>query len=105
MKQFFHPATADITLPNILYTLGDAARLRIVRNLYAAKKPLNCTQSIAGIESLPVATRSHCFRLLRESGLIISEKKGRDCYNSLRLKELEKKFPKVLTTILKNSAD
>lgn len=103
MKTFVHPATKDITLHGILHALGDPARLHIVKNIYAAKDCLNCVQSIVGIEHLPVATRSHCFRMLREAGLIRSEKKGRDCYNTLRLAEIEKKFPKLLATILKNT--
>lgn len=103
MKTFVHPATKDITLQGILHALADPARLHIVKNIYAAKDRLNCVQAIAGIEHLPVATRSHCFRMLREAGIVRSEKKGRDCYNSLRLVEIEKKFPKLLGTILKNS--
>ena len=100
MKHKVHLATKDITLPGLLYGLGDPARLRIVQNLYHAREPLTCIQSCEGIDHLPVATRSHCFQVLRASGLIRSEKKGRECFNTLRLDEIQKKFPGVLSPIL-----
>ena len=100
MKHTFHLAVKDITLPGLLYGLGDPARLRIAQNLYNAGKPLICMEAVEGIENLPVSTRSHCFQVLRSSGLIRSEKKGRECFNSLRVEEIEKKFPGVLSSIL-----
>lgn len=101
MKKFVHLPVEEMTLTSLLYGLGNPARLQIVRNLYAATKPLTCVQSIVGIEDLPVATRSHCFRVLRESGLITSQKKGRECYNALRLEEINQRFPRMLASILK----
>lgn len=103
MKRFVHLPADEISLPGILYALGNPARLQIACNLYASRTPLTCVQSIVGIEDLPVATRSNCFRVLRECGIIRSEKKGRECYNSLRLAEVEKLFPKVMATILRNA--
>ena len=101
MKPLVHPSIEDVTLPGLFYALGDPARLSIVKSLYQAKTHLTCQQAVDGIENLPVSTRSHCFRILREAGVIRTEKQGRECYNSLRLDELNNKFPNVLQTILK----
>jgi predicted transcriptional regulator len=100
MKIFVHPSIDDIKLTNLLYALGDKSRLQIVQNLYRSKNPLTCTEAIEGIRNLPISTRSHCFDVLRQSGVIRSEKKGRECYSEIRLKELNKKFPKLLANII-----
>jgi DNA-binding transcriptional ArsR family regulator len=101
VKPVTHPALDEIALTGIFYALGDPVRLRIVQNLYAAKRPLTCIEAAAGIDGLPISSRSHCFGILRETGLIRSERKGRECYNTLRLEELEKKFPNLLPTTMK----
>jgi DNA-binding transcriptional ArsR family regulator len=101
MKSLVHPPLGDITLHGVLHALGDPTRLEIVRNLYSAAGPLTCTEAVRGIDHLAVSTRSHCFRILREGGVIRSESKGRECYNTLRMEELERKFPKLLRTVLK----
>lgn len=103
MKPFSHPDMNEIENINIFYALGDAARLHIIKNLYQAKQPLTCIQAAEGIDNLPISTRSHCFRVLRETGLIRSEKKGRECYNTLRLEELDKKFPGLMKATISKS--
>ena len=100
MEPHAHIAYEDISLPGLLRGLGDVTRLRIVRNLYAAGRPLTCQEAVAGIENLPAATRSHCFRVLRDTGLIYSDKQGRECFNRLRWDELEQKFPGLLESVL-----
>lgn len=95
-----HPSFSEVEMPDILYALGDSVRLEIARRLYNAKEPLTCLQAVAGIPNLPVSSRSHCFQMLRKGGIILSEVDGRECYNSIRLKEMEEKFPGVLAIIL-----
>lgn len=99
MKPMLHPALEDVTLTGIFHALGDPVRLKIARNLFEARTPLTCLEAVEGIEDLPASTRSHCFSVLRQAGLIRSQKEGRACYNSLRREELEKKFPKLLRNI------
>ncbi|MDG1287983.1 MAG: hypothetical protein P8P30_10565 [Rickettsiales bacterium] len=101
MKILAHPPLKEITLSNILYALGDESRLHIVKNLLEAKEPLTCTQGVSGIKKLPISTRSHCFQVLRQAGVIRSEKKGRECYSEVRVNELEKKFPSLIQTIVR----
>lgn len=92
-----HPS---INLADILYALGDATRLQIARNLYAAQQPLTCTEAVQSIDDLAVSTRSHCFKVLRERGVIVSEMKGRECFNSLRQTEIERRYPGLLRAVL-----
>lgn len=103
MKPLPHPNVNDVGTTNIFYALGDESRLHIVKNLYQAAEPLTCIQAVEGIENLPISTRSNCFRVLRESGLIRSEKQGRECYNSLRLDELNKRFPGLMEAVIKQA--
>ena len=101
-----HPSMDDVTLEALFYALGNKTRLQIVANLYQAyqndRKPLNCTLSVKNIEPLAPSTTSHHFRILREGGLVCSERIGKDCNNSLRLDELNKKFPGLLLSVLEH---
>jgi DNA-binding transcriptional ArsR family regulator len=96
-----HPPLDDITLESLFYALGDKTRLRILSNIYAGgENPIICAEATAGIANLSQSTSSHHFRILRESGLVHSERKGKECYNTLRLSELETKFPSLMKTVL-----
>lgn len=96
-----HPSIDDITLAAIFHALGDRNRLRIVANLYReAGQPLICTEAVKGIDNLAPSTTSNHFRILRECGLVRSVREGRDCYNTLRLEELNGKFPGLFAAVL-----
>lgn len=100
MKEKQHPPLSKIEMSDILRALGDSTRLHIARTLYGADQPLTCQQAVSDIKNLPVSSRSHCFHVLREGGVILSEIQGRECLNTIRSDELEKKFPGLLKTIL-----
>ncbi len=97
-----HPPINNISLASILHALGDTNRLTIAKAIYNSNSPLTCTQAVKGMTNLAVSTRSHCFKILREGGVIHSDKHGRDCLNTIRLDEIEQKFPGVLSTLLSN---
>lgn len=102
MRPDIHPPIDDITLETLMYALGDRTRLCIIGNLDRAKgKPLFCAEATAGITDLSPSTRSYHFRILREGGLITSERNGKECHNTLRLSELDKKFPGLMKIILR----
>jgi DNA-binding transcriptional ArsR family regulator len=103
MKPIIMPSIEDVTLPGILYALGDPTRLQIALNLFNSHNALTCMAAVAGIDDLAVSSRSHHFGILRQTGIIHSEKKGRETYNSLRIQELEAKFPHVVMSILKSA--
>jgi len=94
------PQASSITLENVLYALADPVRLQIARALWQADAPLTCTQSVKNIQDLAISTRSHCFKILREKGVITSETKGRECYNSLRTNDINQLQPGLLAAIL-----
>ena len=100
-RPFVHPAIEDVSLEGVLYALADPHRLAIVRRLAGCGGTMNC--STAAPCDLPKSTLSHHFKLLREAGLIRSEKQGTQVINIVRIDELEQRFPGLLHTILKSS--
>lgn len=83
----------------MLYALADPVRLEIVRRLAAGTCSLNCTA--AAPANLPKSTQSHHFQILREAGLVRSERRGTEVVNTLRCEEIEQRFPGVMSAILK----
>ncbi|GAB4021244.1 ArsR/SmtB family transcription factor [Spirosoma koreense] len=98
MKQYQHPTTDQITLPGVLHALSDPVRLNYVQCLAQSEREQAC-----GTIPTPVAksTMSHHIRVLREAGIIHLRPYGTQSLISLRTEELEKKFPGVLTSVLK----
>ena len=94
-----HPACEDLTLPNILYALGDPLRLRIVGQLAAAEEAMSCGD-IAVVKEVAKSTGSHHFKVLREAGLIRMVPQGRRILVSLRREDLEERFPGLLDAVL-----
>ena len=101
MRAFVHPAIQDVTLEGILYALSDPVRLRIFVCLSQSDTALSCArfQSVNGAE-VPKSTLSQHFRVLREQGLIRSERRGVEMLNQPRTEEMERRFPGLLTSVL-----
>ncbi|MBI1362510.1 MAG: metalloregulator ArsR/SmtB family transcription factor [Proteobacteria bacterium] len=97
MSKFFHPRTDDLQLPSILAALGDDIRLCIVRKL-AEGEALAC-QNCAP-DGVAPSTLSYHFKILRDAGLIKTEKRGVSHYNSLRAADVEQRFPGLLHAVL-----
>lgn len=96
MKLIYHPERKNISLPGVLYALGDPTRLAIVKRL-AEKGEHSC-----GALEIPIAksTLSHHFKVLRESGILYCRKEGTQHINSLRREDLDALFPGLLDAIL-----
>src|SRR5258705_13355880 len=99
MRTFLHPAREDLSLPVILYALGDPVRLRIVEQLAAVREAISCGD-LAVVKEVPKSTGSHHFKVLREAGLIRMVPQGRRVLVSLRTDDMEACFPGLLTVIL-----
>lgn len=99
MKLLYHPDRINISIPGILYALGDPIRLEIVKRL-AVKGEQTCV----GLE-LPIAksTLSYHLKVLREAGVIYCRKEGTQQLNSLRREDLDALFPSLLETVLQVS--
>jgi DNA-binding transcriptional ArsR family regulator len=98
-RPFVHPAIEDVTLESVLFALADPARLAIISKLAAGGCPMNC--SAAAPDKLPKSTQSHHYQVLREAGLIRSERRGTEVVNTLRCTEIDAKFPGVIPAILR----
>ena len=93
----------DIALPDLLSALADPVRLAIVRKLYENKDGLCCNAS--SCKKIPKSTLSNHFRVLREAGVIRTEKHGLEHISCLRRAEINKRFPGLLGLVLKLSEE
>ena len=101
MRNFTHPALKDVSMAALLHALGDPARLAFAQGLYCGAI-LNCGElSKKAHDALPPSTVNHHLRIMREAGLIYSERDGVSVKNRLRIDEVEKRFPGLLGVILK----
>ncbi len=96
METLIHPALYDISLPGVLYALGDPTRLKIVRCL--AQTEAACCASLTC--DLPKSTLTRHFRVLRENGIISQQRNGRQFLNTLRRDDLDERFPGLLGAVL-----
>ena len=96
-----HPASEDIAIAAVLYALSDPVRAAIVRELTKSPQGLNCTQMNQRLGlKLAKSSCSQHFRILREAGVIFSERKGVELFSKVRTQELAAKFPGLLRSIL-----
>ncbi|MCA2961911.1 MAG: helix-turn-helix transcriptional regulator [Silvanigrellales bacterium] len=98
MRAFAHPNPEDIRLEALLGALADPVRLQIVRKLRGSDG-MACAFACP-CEGVPKSTLSHHFRVLREAGLVRTEKRATAHINVLRYAEIEGRFPGLLPTIL-----
>ncbi len=102
IRPLHHPPPESITVPGILHALSDPLRLRIVAELRKAEEGLNCVETTGRLKcAMPKSTCSQHYRILREAGLIHSERRGVELTSRVRRKELEGRFPGLLDCILK----
>ncbi len=96
MREPHHPSCEELELPAVLHALSDPARLDIVRRLAEGDEP-SCGMFELGLSK---ATLSHHFRVLRESGVVMVRPEGRKRLLSLRLDDLNARFPGLMEAIL-----
>ena len=101
MKPLYHPALEDVTVEGILYALSNPERIRILYEIMRANGPTTCSAFLHGpSRTLPKSTLSQHFRMLREGGLIKSERKGVEMHNTPRCEELKPKFGALIRAVL-----
>ncbi len=98
MRQIKHPTIEQVELTDIMYALADPTRLEIVVMLAQAGKKLTCGEINL---NRPKSSMSHHFKILRSAGLVETLIEGTEHMNSLRLEEVESKYPGVLSAVLK----
>jgi DNA-binding transcriptional ArsR family regulator len=101
MRPLYHPSLQEITVQGLLYALSDPVRVRIYAELAQAESSMNCCAFLSnGKLNLPKSTLSQHFKILREAGLIRSERVGIELKNWTRCQELKKKFGVMIPGIL-----
>jgi len=98
MKTVFHPSIKEVRLENILYALSDPVRLSVVQQL-EERGEMTCGEFNCA-EQKGKSTMTHHFKVLRDAGLIHTQVEGREHLTTLRRKELDARFPGLLSSIL-----
>jgi DNA-binding transcriptional ArsR family regulator len=102
VRPLFHPAAADVTVEGILHALSDPLRVQIFADIAQANCPQTCSTFLKMSDrDIPKSTLSQHFKVLREAGLVRSERKGVEMHNTPRCQELEERFPGLVSSILR----
>jgi DNA-binding transcriptional ArsR family regulator len=101
MRPLVHPEIETVQPEMILHALSDPDRAAILVNIMEEGGIKACsTVSALGDRVIPKSSLSNHFRILREAGLIRSERQGKQMRNHLRLAEVNARFPGLLTAIM-----
>jgi DNA-binding transcriptional ArsR family regulator len=101
MRPLLHPSINEVTVEGILHALSDPVRVAIYADIVAQECPHNCSNFLrVSNKAIPKSTLSQHFRVLREAGLIRSERRGVEMQNISRCIELEQRFPGLIRAIV-----
>ena len=101
MRPLYHPQIEDVRLESVLHALSDPARVALLAQIAGADCALTCTALAGGVDqAIPKSTLSQHFKVLRDAGLIRSERHGVEMRNTPRCTEIEQRFPGLLPAIL-----
>lgn len=101
MRPLFHPSVADITVEGILHALSDPVRVAIYAEIIGSGCSHNCSTFLNIREkNIPKSTLSQHFKVLRDAGLIRSERRGVEMQNTSRCEEVDKRFPGLIAAIV-----
>ncbi|GGE11451.1 transcriptional regulator [Aureimonas endophytica] len=101
MRPLFHPAIEDLRPDAILHALSDPDRAAIFIRVAREGCVGSCsTVAAIGDRVIPKSSLSMHFRVLREAGLIRSERQGVEMRNHARCAEVETRFPGLLGAIM-----
>jgi DNA-binding transcriptional ArsR family regulator len=102
MRPLFHPAIEEVSVEAILHALSDPVRVAIYAGIVGQHCPQNCSTFLQiGDKPIPKSTLSQHFKILREAGLIHSERRGVEMHNTSRCAEIDARYPKLISTIVK----
>lgn len=101
MRPLLHPAIEDVRPEAILHALSDPSRAAIFARIMATGCVEACSAvSAVGDRVIPRSSLSNHFKVLREAGLIRSERHGVEMRNHSRWCEVEARFPGLLAAII-----
>lgn len=91
-----HPDAATLDLITVLHALADPTRLAIVATLRSEAERACGTFPV----TVAPSTLTHHFRVLREAGVIRQREEGSRRWTTLRLDDLDLRFPQLVDTVL-----
>jgi DNA-binding transcriptional ArsR family regulator len=101
MRPLLHPAIEEVTVEGILHALADPERAAIYAKIVGQSCSQTCSAFLQTAErTIPKSTLSQHFKILREAGLVRSERHGVEMQNTSRGEELEERFPGLLRAII-----
>ena len=101
MRPLFHPSVEDVTVEGILYALSDPVRVAIYADIVGQECPQTCSTFLTVRDkTIPKSTLSQHFKILRENGLIRSERHGVEMHNTSRCAEIDSRFPGLIRAIV-----
>lgn len=101
MRPLFHPSIDDIRPEAILHALSDPVRAAIFIDIAGASCAQTCSAfSSVGDRAIPKSSLSQHFKVLREAGLIRSERQGVEMRNTSRCVEVQDRFPGLIPAII-----
>ena len=102
MRPLFHPPIEGITVEGILHAMSDPVRAAIYGEIVASDYSRSCSNllELSGRE-VAKSTLSHHFKILRDAGLILSERRGVEMHNTSRRTEIDARFPGLMAAIVK----
>jgi DNA-binding transcriptional ArsR family regulator len=101
MRPLFHPSLEDLRVEAILHALSDPERAAIFAQIAGAECVQRCSfLANMGDRVIPKSSLSHHFKILRDAGLIRSERCGVELRNYSRCDEVNRRFPGLLSAIM-----
>src|SRR5882724_10806636 len=101
VRPLFHPSIEEVTVEGILHALSDPVRVAMYAGIFAQECPHNCSNFLTVSDKpIPKSTLSQHFKILREAGLIRSERHGVEMHSTSRCTELEQRFPGLIRAIV-----
>jgi len=91
-----HPEAADLDLLDVLHAMSDPTRMTIIQTLLADPERACGTFPV----DVAPSTLTHHFRVLREAGVIRQREDGNRRWTTLRLDDLQARFPGLLDTVM-----
>jgi DNA-binding transcriptional ArsR family regulator len=101
MRPLLHPDADSLRPEAILHALSDPERAAIFAEIAGSQCVQRCSAlADAGKRVIPKSSLSQHFKVLREAGLIRSERQGVEMRNYSRCEEIDRRFPGLLKAIL-----
>ena len=101
MRPLIHPSADTLRPEAILHALSDPERAAIFAEIAGAECVQRCSVlANMGDRVIPKSSLSQHFKVLREAGLIRSERRGVEMRNYSRCTEIDQRFPGLLQSIL-----